>query len=236
VRLSQTRELQTATCVGLGNLSMDVVTSIANLVVAFYLSWKLTLVILATVPVSVAILSLVSRKLRPAVEVQKQELAHACRLAMAAVMGIDLVKVFNGADQETWQYFGAISRSMRAYLTQSRASAYQLSYVKFWLEGMFVLGFYYGAVLVDEGMDPGHVLTTFYAALGALQAVESFMPMYLVLAKGMSAGWTLRSVADGMENGRKIQRMTGGYQPKCCVGEIRANDVRLYLLGNGKIV
>lgn len=211
---------------------MDVVTSVANLVVAFYLSWRLTLVILATVPVSVVVLGVLSRRLAPAIEVQKQELVRASKFAISATTGIDLVKAFNGADQETWQYLGAIRRATSAYLTQSRASACQLSYVKFWLEAMFVVGFYYGAVLVDEGMDAGSVLTTFYAALGALEAIESLMPMCLVLVKGMSAGRTLRDIADGIEDGRKIRSMAGEFRPDYCVGDIKFNDVcsPLYLI------
>ncbi|KAI0126287.1 hypothetical protein BJ170DRAFT_400662 [Xylariales sp. AK1849] len=222
---TQIRELQTATCIALGSLSMDIATALANLIVAFYFSWKLTLVILATVPVSVFILNFLSRNLTPAIHDQKRELALASKHAISAITAIDLVKTFNGIDHETWQYFTAIKCAMHSYLVQSRANAYQMSYVKFWMECMFVIGFYYGVVLVNDGMSAGHVMTTFYAALGALQAIESFMPMYLVLAKGMSAGQALHCIADDMEKGRKMKRMLGSFKPDRCVGEIKVNSV-----------
>ncbi|KAI0002347.1 P-loop containing nucleoside triphosphate hydrolase protein [Xylariaceae sp. FL0662B] len=222
---TQTRELQIASSVALGSLSAEIATSLANLVVAFYLSWKLTLVLLATVPVSVVILGLLSRRLKPAIQAQKQELSRASKFAISAVAAIDLVKVCNGIDHETWQYFKAIRRSTAEYLVQARASAYQFGYVKFWIDNMFVLGFYYGVVLVSEGLSPGNVMTTFYAALAALQAIEAFVPMYMVLAKGMAAGQALRLIATDLEGGRRVQHIARGHRPKECFGEIEVRDV-----------
>jgi ATP-binding cassette subfamily B (MDR/TAP) protein 1 len=227
MRFRQTREFQTATCVALSNLSTDIATSIANLIVAFYFSWKLTMVILATVPVSILLLKFLSRNLKPAIQSQKQELAFASKNAISAIAAIDLVKVFNGVDQEIWQYSAAIKRSMHVYLTQARANACQMGYVKFWMESMFVIGFYYGVVLVNQGMGAGNLMTTFYAVLGALQAIESFVPMYLVLAKGMSAGQALHTIADEIGKDRKIHMVLGGVRPDRCVGEVKVSDVSI---------
>ncbi|KAI1333932.1 P-loop containing nucleoside triphosphate hydrolase protein [Xylariaceae sp. FL0016] len=223
---TQTRELQIASSIALGSLASDIATSIANLIVAFYTSWKLTLVLLSTIPISVIILGFLSRKVKPAIQAQKQELQHAAKYALAAITAIDLVKVFNGADHESWQYFTAIRRSMEKYLIQARASAYQFGYVKFWMDSMFVIGFYYGVVLVNQGLSPGSVMTTFYAALEALQAIEAFVPMYLVLVRGMAAGQTLHSIADNIEGGRKINPMMGGQRPDKCVGNIDVQNVK----------
>ncbi|RWA09096.1 hypothetical protein EKO27_g6011 [Xylaria grammica] len=226
VRLqTQTREVQIASSVALGSLSSRIATSIANLVVALSTAWKLTLVLLASIPVSVVILQFLSRPVQPAIQAQKKELSRASKYAFSAISAIDLVKVFNGVDHETWQYVAAIRRSMQRYLIQARANAYQMGYVKFWLESLFVVGFYYGAVLVDQGLSPGSVLTTFYAALAALQAIEAFVPTYLVLAKGISAAQALRSISHNIEDGRTIHPMTGGYIPRECMGDIEMRNI-----------
>ncbi|KAI8947847.1 P-loop containing nucleoside triphosphate hydrolase protein [Xylaria longipes] len=222
---TQTRELQTASSVALGSLTSDMATSIANLIVALYTAWKLTLVLLASVPVSVVVLHLLSRPVQAAIHAQRQELSCASKYAFSAISAIDLVKVFNGVDHETWQYLAAIRRSMQKYLIQARANACQLGYVKFWIDSLFVVGFYYGAVLVGQGLSPGSVLTTFYAALAALQAIEAFVPFYLVLAKGTAAAQALRSVAHNIEGGRMIHPMTGGYIPRGCVGDIEMRNI-----------
>jgi hypothetical protein len=49
---------------------------------------------------------------------------------------------------------------------------------------------WFGLYLVDHSMDPGGVLTTFYACLGAIQSIETVLPQWLVLAKGISAAQT----------------------------------------------
>lgn len=213
----------------LGSLISDFATSVASLIVALYTAWSLTLVLLASVPISAVVLALLSNPIKPAIQAQKQELSRASKYAFSAISAIDLVKVFNGIDHETWQYVAAIRRSMENYLIQARANAYQLGYVKFWIDSLFVVGFYYGAVLVGQGLSPGDVLTTFYAALTAIQAVDAFVPVYLVLVKGMSAAQDLRSVSYDIENGRKISRMMGGYIPRECRGDIEMRDVSFLL-------
>ncbi|OTA87178.1 hypothetical protein M434DRAFT_15587 [Hypoxylon sp. CO27-5] len=222
---TQTRELQMASSVALGSLAAEIATSVANLAVALHGSWKLTLVLLATVPVSVVVLALLSRSLKLAIQAQKQELGRASKYAISAIAAIDLVKVFNANDYETWQYLQAIRRSMKKYLIQARSSACQFGYVRLWIDGMFVIGFYYGVVLVNEGLSPGNVMTTFYAALAALQAIEAFVPMYMALARGMSAGQALYSISNDIESGRRVHHMVGGNRPEKCFGYIKIDDV-----------
>ncbi|KAI1111056.1 P-loop containing nucleoside triphosphate hydrolase protein [Nemania sp. NC0429] len=222
---TQTRELQIASSLALGSLFSDIASSTANLIVALYTAWRLTLVLLASVPVSLIVLHLFSRPVEPAIQAQKQELSRASKYAYSAISAIDLVKVCNGIDHETWQYMAAIKRSMQKYLILARANAYQMGYVKLWVDSLFVVGFYYGAVLVDQGLSPGSVLTTFYAALAALRAIESFVPLYTVLAKGISAAHDLRSVANNIEHGRTVHPMTGGYIPRECLGDIEMRNI-----------
>lgn len=222
---TQTRELQIASSVALGSLAAEIATSIASLVIAFRGSWKLTLVLLATVPISSIILAVLSRTLKLAVQEQKRELSRASKYAISAIAAIDLVKAFNANDHEIWQYLQAIRRSMNKHLIQARSAACQSGYVKLWLDGMFVIGFYYGSVLVNEGLSPGNVVTTFYAALAALQAFEAFIPMYMALARGMSAGQTLYLIAYDIESGRDIHRMIGTHRPNECLGEIKIRNV-----------
>ncbi|XXH05295.1 hypothetical protein Hte_011720 [Hypoxylon texense] len=222
---TQSRELQSASSVALGSLVAEAATSLGNLVVALHGSWKLTLVLLATVPVSLVVLSLLSHRFKSAIRAQKQELARASKYAISAVAAVDLVKIFNASDHETWQYLHAIQRSANRYLVQAGAAACQHAYVKLWVEGMFVLGFYYGAVLVNGGASPGNIVTTFYAALAALQAFQAFVPTYIILAKGMAAGQALDSIISDSADGRKVRRMKGSYRPEECLGRVEINEV-----------
>ncbi|RGP71611.1 ABC transporter b family member 6 [Fusarium longipes] len=223
---TQTRELQLASSQVLGLLVGDIITSFASLGIALYYSWKLTLVLLATLPMSAIVLSLSTKRLEPAIQTQKRELAVASKFAVASITAIDLVKVFNGYDQEVWQYYPAVKAAAKQYLIQAQCNALQMGYVAFWVVAMFVLGFWYGVVLVNnDGLAAGSVLTTFYSTLAAFQGVEALMPQWLVLAKGMSAGGFLSSITRNMRNGGVIKPMAGALRPQFCSGDIELKNV-----------
>ncbi|RKK93787.1 ABC transporter B family member 6 [Fusarium oxysporum] len=223
---TQTRELQLASSQVLGLLVGDIITSIASLGIALYYSWKLTLVLLATLPISAIVLSLATKRLEPAIQAQKRELEVASKFAVASITAIDLVKVFNGYDQEVWQYYPAAKAAAKQYLIQAQCNALQMGYVAFWVVAMFVVGFWYGVVLVNnDGLAAGSVLTTFYATLAAFQGIEALMPQWLVLAKGMSAGSFLSSITRNVRDGEMVKPMTGTLRPLSCSGDIELKNV-----------
>ncbi|KAI1810788.1 P-loop containing nucleoside triphosphate hydrolase protein [Poronia punctata] len=224
---TQTRELQIASSLVVGSLFAEMATSVANLALSLYTAWRLTLILLASIPLSLVILGLLSRPVKAAIQAQKKELARASKYTHAAISAIDLVKVFNGHDHETWLYQGAIRASMQKYLAQAWANAWQFGYVKLWVDSLFVAGFYYGAVLVEQGLSPGSVLTTFYAALAALQATEAFVPLYLALANGVSANQALRAISHDLEGGPEVYPIKGGHIPEQCLGDIQIRNASL---------
>ncbi|KAH6847544.1 P-loop containing nucleoside triphosphate hydrolase protein [Chaetomium sp. MPI-CAGE-AT-0009] len=221
----QTRELQTATSQTLGYLVCDVFVFGACIVVALVYSWKLTLVMLATGVPSALVLWGISRFLDPAIEGQKRELAQAAKHVTAATTAIDLVKVYNGADHEAFQFVSAIRRSDKFYSRQVLCNCGQMSYVKLWMIMLFVLGFYFAVVLVGRGeLTPGDALTTFYAALIAFQSIETLGPQWLVLAKGMAAGQLLQGLVKEEDNGQE-KKASGWLKPSWCAGEIKFSNV-----------
>jgi ATP-binding cassette subfamily B (MDR/TAP) protein 1 len=197
----------------------------ASLGLALYFSWKLTLVIISVLPIAATILYLISIPLAPAVEAQKEELTKASKYANTAIEAIETVKAYNGQEQEVWQYYSMIKKVGSSYMVQARSNALQFGITKLLMVGIFVQGFWFGLYLVDRGMDPGHVLTTFYACLAAMQSVETVLPQWLVLAKGMSAGQTLKSIMVQMKHGRKVTHMVGSTKPKPSAGDIEVNKV-----------
>lgn len=188
-------------------------------------SWKLTFVLLATLPVAGAALWIVSRNLGSAIEEQKRNLTIASKQTNTAVTAIDTVKIFNGQDGEIWQYYTAIREAARSYLIQARANASQSGVLKLFMVGIFVQGFWYGFYLVRQGLDAGNVVTAFYACLTALQAVEVVLPQWLVLTKAMSAGATLKSILSEIEENGSRERLSGSLWPPSCSGDIEVNNV-----------
>lgn len=222
----QIRELQLAISQPLGFLFLESTAVIASIGTALFFSWKLALVIFATFPIAAGIFALISRPVGMAIERQKRELSRASKYANTAVSAINTVKAFNGEDQEVWQYFLTAKSITRYYLIQARANALQFGVIKFSAVVLFVTGFWYGLYLVIHGLDVGHVLTTFVSCSYAMQAVEIVLPQFLVLAKGISAGETLKSIMAEMQEGRTTSDEDGDLRPLACPGDIEMTDVR----------
>ncbi|KAH9219138.1 P-loop containing nucleoside triphosphate hydrolase protein [Leptodontidium sp. 2 PMI_412] len=222
---TQIRELQMGVSQPMGFLVYEIFGSLAALGLAFYYSWKLTLVVIATFPVAGVVFFLVSMQLGPAIEAQKRELTKASKYANTAITAINTVKAYNGQDQEVWQYYDTIKKVAASYLIQARCNAAQFGITKFLMVGLFVQGFWFGLVLVKQGMDPGAVLTTFYACLAAMQGLETVLPQWLVLKKGMSAGQTLKAIMIQVKHGRVVTNMVGSFRPSSCEGDIEVKGV-----------
>lgn len=222
---TQIQELQLAVSQPLGFLAFEIVGVFTSLGLAFYFSWQLTFVVIVTFPIAGFLLYLASLPLTLAIESQKCELTQASKYANTAITNINTVKAYNGQDQELSQYGRTIKRVAANYMIQARSNALQYAIVKFMMVGLFVEGFWFGLYLVNRGTNPGHILTTFYACLNALQAVEIVLPQWLVLTKGMSAGATLESIMVQMRHGRKLTTMTGSGRPVSCSGDIEVKGV-----------
>ncbi|KAH7324371.1 P-loop containing nucleoside triphosphate hydrolase protein [Stachybotrys elegans] len=221
---TQTRELQLGTSQLLGQLVCDLCTSVASLCIAVYYNWRLTLVLIATLPLSVGALWLSGRGLEPAIRSQKHQLEKASKHATASLTAIDIVKVFNGSGQDLHLYKNIIQQATKYYLLQARCNAIQMGYCDFWVIMMFVVGFWYGASLVENGAEPGNVFTTFYAVLIAFQGIEAFMPHVLVLVKGVSAGTFLANFVASTYNALDMGS-NENLKPEECRGTIELTNV-----------
>ncbi|CEJ88555.1 hypothetical protein VHEMI04752 [[Torrubiella] hemipterigena] len=226
------RELQLATSQVMGLLVTDILTSLGSLAIAFYSSWKLTLVLLSTIPVCLLVLSYLGSKLEPAIAQQKSELQVASKLAAASISAVDQVKVYNGYAHELKQYKIAIQRAGKQFFIQAACNALQMGWTNFWVVSLFVLGFWYGLVLVQQGLSPGVVLTTFYAVLTALQGLESLLPQWLVFSKGISAASNLYKIQRDAKNIQKSKQPFKLFKPEYFAGDVELRNVQFSYKGH----
>lgn len=203
--------------------------SIAGLALALTISWNLTLVCLATVPACAIVVGVISTKIQPEIDAQRQELDKASKLASNAISSIDIVKHMNGQALEADSYMAAIQAAGRHYLRQARFTALEIGSIHLLTFGMFVQGFWYGGYLVSVGkLDPGQVLTTFWACLQATQSIENIIPQLLVLEKGRAAAGALKQILEQAPRGNQTPGVTDEKpSPQFCEGNIKFKNVSL---------
>jgi len=111
------------------------------------------------------------------------------------------------------------------YLAQANAMAVQWGITRFFMIAIFIQGFWFGLTLVNQEVNAGTILTTFYSVLMAVQAIEALIPQWIILARGISAAETLKNIQMEVKNGRKVTKMIGALTPTTCYGDIKFQDV-----------
>lgn len=222
----QVRELQLGTAQPLGSFVILIAEAVFNIGLAFYFSWKLTLVIVATTPLIALVVGFLGARMQEYVKKQQEQLTEALQRVTSALNAIETVKCFNGQDQELQKYTKTIDNAASWYYRVVNVNAQQFGFTTFMALAMFVQGFYYGGILVDDGQKHiGDVVTTFIAAIGAFNAVAGILPQMIVLEKGRTAGATLRAVMAYMTTDTTMSQAQGLREPDTCDGDIYFQNV-----------
>ncbi|KAJ5564941.1 hypothetical protein N7513_001183 [Penicillium frequentans] len=219
-------DLQMATSQPLGLLLQYACRSVASLILALAISWRLSLVTLAGIPIFSALIAYLSTRMNTSISAQQTELTYASKIANNAISSIDTVKCLNSQAFE-WQSFASrIEQSAIHYLRQARLNSFQIALIRWMMFGMFVQGFWYGSNLARAGiLSPGDVITTFWACTTAAQSIEQVLPQMIVMEKGKVASTILKklmqkSVADDCHS-----EIKGTVYPRRCDGDIEVNSV-----------
>ncbi|KAI4731384.1 putative ABC transporter [Aureobasidium sp. EXF-10728] len=223
---AQIRDLQLATAQPFGSLLSSAAEAIASLGLALYTSWKLTLVIISTTPVIVLVIGYLSASMQQSVKKQQERLTEALKYVGNAINAIETVKCFNGQEHELKQYSSRLKEAASWYYRVVNANSQQFGLVGFMTLAIFVQGFYYGGVQVDKHeKNTGDVVTTFFSAISAFQAISSILPQMIVLQKGRTAGSTLRAIMAQMAKKSDALSSPELLKPGKCDGAIEFRDV-----------
>ncbi|PWW74978.1 P-loop containing nucleoside triphosphate hydrolase protein [Tuber magnatum] len=222
---TQIGELKSAVSEPLGFTVQASVIASLSLGIALYHSWSLTLVILSGVPIALIILSVLSNRIEPFIEIQNAHMSSSANTVSKSYTAIETVKAFNAQGLELRKFSTALEKAARAYRSQASLVALQIGCIRFITFAMFVQGFWYGGVLVRRGRaDAGDVMTTFWSCLMATQSFEMILPQMMLLQKGMAAGGSLKGLLNQVRVGR-MPLKTGDIIPDTLNGEIKFKDV-----------
>ncbi|KAE8550658.1 hypothetical protein EYB25_006886 [Talaromyces marneffei] len=199
----QLRELQIATAQPLGAFILHIIRILAGMILAFVISWEVTLVTMAGIPVSFTVITFTSSRMAPILKAQQSELSEASKITYDAFKSIDVVKCLNGQSSTYTQMMTRINAAARLYMKLAVLISIQTAFPRFMSFVMFVQGFWYGSILVQSGkLTPGDVLTTFWGCLIVTQSIAQLVQHSATLERGKIAGETLRqyTCADAIDD------------------------------------
>lgn len=210
----------------LGLVVALIVQSITSLVVAFYHNWRLTLAILATVPITAFVLSSVSKGYRQAITDQQAGLTLATKQVNHAIKNVVLVKCHNTESTEVQHYVHILDSSDRHFRRQTYIAALQTGFMRIAAALVMILALGFGTYLVHKGgAGPGEILTTFWSAVSASTSFNELLPQMLVLEKGRAAGAALKHLLRQVEKGEAHDDGVKGRTPASMEGDIEFKNV-----------
>ncbi|KAL5117684.1 ATP-dependent permease [Pleosporales sp. CAS-2024a] len=222
----QIRELQLSVSAPMGEGTQCIIQGIGALVVAFYYSWNLTLVILCTVPILYLTQAFIAQRLTDRVSAQEHKLQSALKYITTSIQSIEIIKCFNGESYELKVFTEVTALAAKFYKRVAHLRSIQIGVMQFFTISVFVQGFWYGTHLVRKGdRNVGQVITTFWAALMAIQGVTGFLPQFIVLQKGKSAVTHLSLVLDQLSTTGQHHEIVGKMKPVRCPGDIEFRQV-----------
>jgi ATP-binding cassette subfamily B (MDR/TAP) protein 1 len=164
------------------------VTFLVSLGIALKVSWPLTLIIIASLPIIIVVVALVAPRMQQNINLEKSHLSHAASHLIRAITAITTVKAFNAQGHEIFRLDMILNLATAAYLRLAQINALQQGIVRFVVLCMFVQGFWYGGSLVSEGeLEPGSVIMVFWSALMAVSSLQNLSPQMIILETGKVA-------------------------------------------------
>ena len=156
------------------------VTFVGGLIFIFIASVKLSLFMLAMIPLVVLIVAIVGRRIRRWSKDAQDQLAQSNIVVEEAVQGIADVKAYSNEGFEERRYRGALDEFLGTVLKGARARAMFVSFIIFILFGTISVVVWFGAGMLAKGQITSEEFTHFIlfsifvgASLGSLPDIMS---------------------------------------------------------------
>lgn len=148
---SDITQLQDVLSITLAEFFRQVFTLVGGIALITYLSWKLTLFMLATFPLLVVAAIIFGKFIRKISKKSQDELASTNIIVEETFQSIQAVKSFTNESYEVNRYTNSLNRVIEAALKAATMRGAFVSFVIFALFGGIVGVVWYGAALVAQG-------------------------------------------------------------------------------------
>ncbi|MFN4146471.1 MAG: ABC transporter ATP-binding protein [Runella sp.] len=181
----------------LAELFRSLATVIVGVCIICFISWKLTLFMLATFPVAIVVAMFFGRYIRKLSKKAQDELANANVVVEETLQSINVVKAFTNETFEINRYGEALHRVIVAALKAARFRGGFVSFIIFALFGGIVGVVWYGATLVQSNEMPFSELMTFiFYTMFIGGSIGGLGDMYAQIQKTLGASERLLEILE----------------------------------------
>ena len=158
---SDTTVLQNAVTVNLSMALRYGLQAVGSIAILLWVSWKLTLVMLAVVPVVALTAGIYGRKLREVSREVQDALARSSEVAEETFAGVRTVRAFSREQREVSRYKAAVERGFQLARRRARMAAVFTGLASFAGYAAIAAVLWYGGILLLEGTLNFGQLTSF---------------------------------------------------------------------------
>ena len=218
---SDTTVLQNAVTVNLSMALRQMLQTVGAVILLLWISWPLTLVMLAVVPIVAVGTGVYGRALRKVSKRVQDALARASEVAEETLAGIRTVRTFDSENTEVRRYGGAVDDSFQLAKHRARLMALFMGAVSFAGYGAIAAVLWYGGVLLGDdqlsfGQLTSFILYTFTVAF----SIASLAGLWSEFAKASGASERVFELLD-----EASPDAADGQRPGVVHGELSLEEV-----------
>jgi subfamily B ATP-binding cassette protein MsbA len=181
----------------LAQLLSQTLTLVAGVAILLLTSWKLTLVMLAVVPVVVVAAAVLGRRMRGISREFQDRLADANAGATEAIGGIRIVQSFVAEDLERTRYAALVQAAFRVALRQARVrTAFGPGIMLAGFAGIAVVLWYGGRLVLGGEITPGGLISFLLYTFAVAGSIGQFSGFYGQLQEALGATSRLFDLLD----------------------------------------
>ncbi len=212
---SDTTVLQNAVTVNVSMALRFILSAIGALAVLFWISWKLTLVMLAVVPVVAITAGVYGRAIQAISRKVQDALAASSAIAEEALSGVRTVRAFAAERHETQRYGAAVDTSFELARERAGMSAIFRGAVTFAGYGAIAAVLWYGGAMLLRGeLSVGDLTSFLMYTLTVAVAVGTLSNLWEDFAKASGASARVFELIDRQPEmqtgkGRRLDKVVG---------------------------
>lgn len=196
LRCRETDDVRAGTSQNVGVVIQNLTTFLACLILSFYRDWRLTLVILASVPLVIILVAITERFATPLILLDRNFTGKSNSRLDRVFSAITTVKAFNAEKYELLGFATIANGARAAYDRLSLVWGIRTGLTQFIMMAMFVQGFWFGAYLIRTGLSTvSQVNTCFWACLLATSYVQQCVPLLVTIERAKVAMASLVDLA-----------------------------------------
>ena len=181
----------------LASIIQNGLMAIIALAIVFLTSWKLSLLTLVLVPLNIALIGVISRKLRKGSLRAQERMADMTAVLQETISGVRVVKAFGMEEFEKKKFDFFNMKYFKEYLKMRRYAelASPTSETLGTLATVVIL-WYGGKLVLRENLDPANLMLFIGAMLWIISPIKNLSKLNSVIQEGLASGDRVFQVID----------------------------------------